>query len=157
MREGPNLLSVMIDLDETQRMKRLLQENPENFDEIIEDTFLGICITDENGNFVAVNEAYCLMYGYSREELVGNPFVMVLEESQRDKLQELHDLFMKFKDEIMRNWRVQRKDGSQIHIFADAGYSDVIQNRPRKVTLVWPDVPELQEAMYSLQARPKVN
>ena len=137
----------MIDLQEAERLKKELNEDPENYRKVIENTFLGVCITNENGAFHAVNSKYALMYGYSTKELVGNNFTMVLEESQKEKLQELHDLFMKMKDEIMRNWKVKHKDGSLFKISADAGYSGEIEGRPHKITFVWPDDEKKQTLM----------
>ena len=137
----------MIDLQQAEKIKQRLDKSPENYLEIIEDTFLGICITDETGVFHAVNDNYSIMYGFSKDELVGNNFTMVLEESQRSKLQELHDLFMKMKDEIMRNWEVQHKDGTLFKISADAGYSGEIAGSPHKITFVWPNEESRQKDM----------
>lgn len=142
----------MIDLQETERIKALLEQNPEDFEKLIEETPLAICITDEQGHFVAVNNNYLRMYGYSREEMIGNSFLMVVKQQEKDHLQEQHDMFLTFKDEIMRNWEVVRKDGSFIKIFADAGYSTSIQDKPRKVTFVWPKDEAIQKLM---QGTPK--
>lgn len=129
----------MIDLHETQRIKEKLVANAANFTDIIEETHLGICITDPNGNYSAVNDAYCTLYGYNRSEFIGKSFLMVVQEQQKERLQELHDMFMKLKDEIFRNWEVLRKDGSLIKISADAGYAANILGKPHKVTFVWPE------------------
>ena len=139
----------MIDLKEADRIKKRLEESPEKYLEIIEDTPLGICITDEKGHFKAVNSKYSKMYGYSKDEMVGNNFTMVLEDSQKNKLQELHDLFMKMKDEIMRNWEVRHKSGELFKISADAGFNGNIHGSPHKVTFVCPDEEERQKSMQS--------
>lgn len=139
----------MIDLHETQRIKEKMVANPAAFANIIEGTHLGICITDPNGNYSAVNEAYCKLYGYRREELIGKSFLMVVQEQQKDRLQELHDMFMKLKDEIFRNWEVVKKDGSLIKISADAGYAANILGKPHKVTFVWPEDEANQEMLRS--------
>ncbi|MEM7511661.1 MAG: PAS domain S-box protein [Bacteroidota bacterium] len=139
----------MIDLQETDRVKKELAKRPEAFQEVIENTPLAICITDELGNFAAVNDNYCRMYGYAREEMIGNSFLMVVQEIQKESLQEQHDLFLKFKDEIVRNWVVVRKDGTHIAIYADAEYDTMIHGKPRKITFVWPAEEWVQELMRS--------
>ncbi len=137
----------MIDLKETERIKTLLDQNPTHFEQIIEETSLAICITDERGYFVAVNNNYLKVYGYEREEMIGKSFLMVVKPDQKENLQEQHDLFITFKDEIMRNWEVVRKDGTVIKIFADAGFSTKIHGKPKKITFVWPKDTSLQEKM----------
>ncbi len=137
----------MIDLVETSRLKDELNAHPDNYSEIIESTSLGICITDDSGNFFAVNQNYARMYGYSPEEMIGQSFLIVVPTETRTQLQELHDLFMRMKDEIMRNWEVQRKSGDRIKIFADASFSSEIGGSPKKVTFVWPKDENLQQLM----------
>jgi PAS domain S-box-containing protein len=135
----------MIDLREAQRIKDLVSENPDQYEEIIEGSTLAICVTDETGTFIGMNSKYLKLYGYEREEMIGQGFVMVLEPDKRNRLQELHDLFMKLKDEIMRNWEVMRKDGGLMTITADAGYEGNLMGHEAKITFVWPDDPKLQE------------
>ena len=126
----------MIDLTETKRIKDLLEENPNDYHEVIEDTDLAICITNTSGSFVAVNENYCNLYHFNREELLGNPFTLVVPEENRGNMKAYHDEFFISKYEILRRWKVQTKDGQLMEIFADAGYNDKIQGAPHKVTLI---------------------
>lgn len=137
----------MINLKETERIKQELKKNPDNYKSIIENTELGICITDEDGNFFDINENYARMYGYDKNEMIGQSFLMVVPVDDKIRLQELHDLFMRMKDEIMRNWEVQRKDGETFKIFADAGYASKIGGSPKKVTFVWPRDAKFKELM----------
>lgn len=126
----------MINLKETKRIKEALLENPENFQEIIEGTPLAICITGADATFVAVNDNYTKLYGYSREELIGKSFTVVLPEENKKSLEEYHSRFFVDKYEIIRKWVVKNKAGQLMEIFADAGYNDRIKNQPNKVTLV---------------------
>lgn len=126
----------MIDLKETKRIKEALKEHPENYQSIINDTKLAICITNKTGNFVAVNDNYVQLYGFSREELVGQPFTVVVPTDNRDSLKKYHDRFFVDKYEILRRWVVQNKAGEEMDIFADAGYSDQIEGAPHKITLI---------------------
>lgn len=128
----------MIDLTETKKIKQLLKENPEQMETIIENTALAICITDENGNYTAVNENYGLLYGYTKEELRGKSFLTVVPEDKQDLLNRTHDSFLKNKDEILRAWEVKKKDGKVFKIWADAGFNDQIHGKPHKITFVQP-------------------
>ncbi len=129
----------MIDLQEVERIKEKLNASPEDYQEIINSSKLAICITDEDANFFAMNNNYLKLYGYSREELTGKSFLTVVPDGMKDKLKDLHDIFLVMKDEIMRNWEVQDSSGRVFKIFADAGYSETISGKPTKITFVWPN------------------
>jgi two-component system CheB/CheR fusion protein len=81
---------------------------------------VGICITDKLGIFVNVNKAYCDIYGYSKEELLGNSFTMVVLPEYKQAIQKMHDLFIGGEEEIPQEWSVQKKDGGVIDISANA-------------------------------------
>ncbi|HEA30999.1 MAG TPA: PAS domain S-box protein, partial [Leeuwenhoekiella sp.] len=70
---------------------------------------IGICITNENGYFTDVNNAYCEIYKYKREELIGKEFITVVPEDQRSTLNQLHDEFIDKKFELRGRWTVQDK------------------------------------------------
>jgi diguanylate cyclase (GGDEF)-like protein/PAS domain S-box-containing protein len=45
---------------------------------LVEKAPVGACITDEHGRFETVNDAYCALSGYTRAELIGQPFTRVI-------------------------------------------------------------------------------
>lgn len=126
----------MINLQETARLKQELEANPQAYEQIIEDTDLAICITNEAGNFVAVNDNYTQWYEYDREELVGESFLKVVPEETQGELSNLHEEFMDIQIEMMRDWEVMSKSGKRLKISVDAGYSDKINDAPHKITFV---------------------
>ncbi len=128
-----------IDLFETKRLKKEIDEKPLDFKSVIEKTDLCICITDAKGYFVAVNNNYCRVYGYSRHELVGKHFSIVVPGANVEELKKLHDKFIQDKYEILRNWEVVNKSGGRIKIQVDAGYTEKIDGKPHKITFVMPE------------------
>ncbi len=128
-----------IDLFETKRLKKSIEEKPLEFKSIIESTTLCICVTDAKGFFVAVNDNYCRVYGYSRYELVGKHFSIVVPGANVAELKMLHDKFSQDKYEILRNWEVVNKSGERIKIQVDAGYTEKIDGKPHKITFVMPE------------------
>ncbi|TVQ37984.1 MAG: PAS domain S-box protein [Spirochaetaceae bacterium] len=113
-----------------------LQRSEKRLREVIETTPVGICITNADGIFEYVNPPYCRLYQYRPEELLGKHFTLVVPESERGRLSELHGEFMGRRWELRGEWTVQRKDGSQLSILADAAYIIDIDERPKKVTFV---------------------
>lgn len=103
---------------------------------IVASTPSGICITDERGVFEYVNPAYCSIYGYEPGELIGRHFTMVVPESHRSWLIELHDKFIAGTNEVRGEWPVQNKSGEQLFILADAVRIIGSDGCPKKVTFV---------------------
>lgn len=128
----------MIDLLETERIKAEISSSPEKVLEIIESTpEIGVCITNDKGNFVAVNTAYTKVYGYSKSELVGNSFLIVVPKHNKENMTHLHNKFIRDKREISREWEVVDKNGNSILISVDTAYSETIFDKtPHKITFV---------------------
>lgn len=103
---------------------------------IIQSTPSGICITDEKGFFEYVNPAYCTIYGFQLDELIGKHFTMVVPESHKSWLIELHDKFIAGTNEVRGEWPVRNKNGEELFILADAVRIFGMDGRPKKVTFV---------------------
>ena len=119
------------------------------FADVVEKAPVGICITNRRYIYEYVNEAYCRIYGYAPEELVGKPFTMVVPEEYRRELTELHDRFMDQEYELTGEWKVRAKDGTQLTILANAVYVRDEKRIPRKITFVL-DVTERARAVDQL-------
>ncbi len=99
---------------------------------------IGICLTDAHGYFVMVNSAYCTLYGYREEELIGQHFTVVLPEQARPALSSLHDAFIAgdFQFESDSEWEVIRRDGVRLYILANAARLTGPVDLPQNVTYV---------------------
>ena len=61
------------DITDRQRTEAALLESEEKFSKAFRSSPDGISITDlQNGRFIEVNDGYCRLYGYSREEMLGH-------------------------------------------------------------------------------------
>ena len=98
---------------------------------------VGMCVTDPQRRFVAVNREYCKTYGYDPSELLRNEFTMVVPAEQRDAAARLHDDFLfKRQGEVTGEWRVVRKDGSIRTILVTAGRLE-LDDQVYKITTVY--------------------
>jgi len=127
---------IMVNLFKTKQVKISIDENPEKYQEVIDESEYGICVTDEKGIFVAVNDNYTKIYGYTKEELIGNHFSMVVHEDNKPLLSSLHDDFIESQTEISRTWEVKGKAGNTIKINVDARFTDKINDAPHKLTFI---------------------
>jgi PAS domain S-box-containing protein len=113
-----------------------LMRSEERLRRIIDSTPVGICITNEDGLYEYVNSNYCQLYGYEESELIGESFLTVVPEQYKSELAHLHAEFMGRRYELRGEWTVERKDGTQLSILADAAYIIDVDERPKKVTFV---------------------
>jgi len=97
---------------------------------------IGICVTDEDGCFVLVNDAYCRTYGYDRDELVGQPFTLVLPENVRDMAATIHDEYLAGGEESAGEWQVLTKSGEIRSVMVTAARVVTDEGERFKVTTV---------------------
>lgn len=110
---------------------------------IIDSTPLGICITNEDGIFEYVNDAYCRIYGYAPTELIGEHFTKIVAPDKIQFWRDLHDKYMRMSGEEIRGysdirteWIVRHKDGKPLTILADAARITSEDGKHKKVTFV---------------------
>ena len=91
-------------------------------DSMIEHAPVGICVTDADRCFVRVNPAYVNTYGWSREDLIGEPFTKMLPAEDRAWAGRVHDGFIRGRigartderiHEASGEWHVQCSDGTR--------------------------------------------
>jgi len=126
----------MINLFKTKQIRDNINAEPQNLQEIINNSEYCICVTDPQGNFLAINENYCKNYEYNENELIGKNFSMVVLDEEKELMQELHNRFIESKKEISRTWRVKTKTGKILNINVDARWTDQLENGPHKITFV---------------------
>jgi PAS domain S-box-containing protein len=117
---------------------------------IVENTPVGICITNKEGRFEYVNPQYTRLYQYNRDELVGRHFSMVVPPRDRTELTELHDRFFAGEGELRGEWEVVRKDGTTLSILADAAHITDLDGEAKKVTFVI-DITQRKQVEESLR------
>ncbi len=76
----------------------------------------GICVTNQEGIFEDVNDEYCQIYGYRREELIGESFVVVVPMEYRAMMQAMHDDFIAGGTELPGEFDVITKSGETITV-----------------------------------------
>ena len=64
------------------RSEEARRESESQFRSVWENSVDGMRLTDEQGNIVAVNEAFCRLAGMTQEELVGQPFTVTYSSEQ---------------------------------------------------------------------------
>jgi PAS domain S-box-containing protein len=79
----PALLLHVRDITERRAAATAVQSSEMLFRSVWENSVDGMCLTDENGVIIAVNRAYCKLFGLEAEQLEGKPFTIVYAESEK--------------------------------------------------------------------------
>ncbi|WP_297424012.1 EAL domain-containing protein [Clostridium sp.] len=116
--------------------KSMLQKKNKLLDAVFDVANIGICVTNEYGNFELVNNAYCEIYGYAREELIGKEFTIVVPEGYKQEAFKKHIEFLQGIPELDREWKVVRKDGKILDILVTAALLIDEDGKRYKVTTV---------------------
>ena len=66
-----------LDITESHRKDTVLKDIENRFQLAFDNASLGIALTDHDGHFLLVNEAYSNLTGYSQEELYSNSFISI--------------------------------------------------------------------------------
>jgi PAS domain S-box-containing protein len=79
----PALLLHVRDITERRAAETAVQSSEMLFRSVWENSVDGMRLTDENGVIIAVNKAYCKLFGMEAEQLEGKPFTIVYAESEK--------------------------------------------------------------------------
>ena len=94
-----------------QALCRLTWKGP-GFDQLIAFSPFGMAVIAMDGRYLSVNPAYCELYGYSEQDLLGASFTMMVLPQRRDEMLARHQHFVAHGGTMNGEWEVQRRDGS---------------------------------------------
>jgi len=130
-------VSVISDISTEKQALKLKSDADALLKAVYNSADIGMYVTNSEGKFVEVNNAYCKTYGYTREELIGQPFTIVLPPYLREYAQQLHnDYIAEGTDASAGEWQVQHKNGSIRDIAVTAARLILTDGQRFKVTTV---------------------
>jgi PAS domain S-box-containing protein len=95
------------DITDRKLAEAALRSSEMLFHSVWENSVDGMRLTDENGNIVAVNDAFCKLVGMSREELEGKPFTVIFADAELIG-QMLEEFRRRFRDRVIEKQRERR-------------------------------------------------
>jgi formate hydrogenlyase transcriptional activator len=99
------------------RRENALRESEERYRAVFELSVLGISQADADGRILRVNDAFCRIVGYEREELIGKSFRDITHpEDQEDNFEKFQKLTRGESDHMYVQKRYVRKDGSLVWV-----------------------------------------
>ena len=110
----------------------------------------GIAVADENGTYLDVNPAYCSMFGYSREELLGQTFGLILPEDLRPQEGAILDMALTQDPQAPSLWNVKHRNGT--HLVARSSFRTLHREHgTARIFTMLLDVTELQQSLERLE------
>jgi PAS domain S-box-containing protein len=101
-----------------------------------------ISITDEENNIIFVNDKFLEVYGYTREEIIGENISKVRSNNNDDEV----NLDKIFTETIKGGWNGEiiniKKDGTTFPIFLTTSFIERTDNRPRLLVGTFTDISE---------------
>ena len=125
----------LIDITEQIRAGEAVAASEARLRGILEQAPVGVCVSDDKGTLLSVNPAFCQMFEYQPEELLGQPMTTINPPAYRDVMAELYRRFIDTGKAYRGEWEALSKRGTQLTIIAThtmlAG-----SNPPQAVTFV---------------------
>jgi diguanylate cyclase (GGDEF)-like protein/PAS domain S-box-containing protein len=120
-------------------------------DDIISQSPIGIAVIDHDGAFVHVNPAYCDIYGYLREQLLGQSFTLIVPPERRTQVLQRHLDFLDANIPLRGEFDVQRADGRRLSILIESARLPRFDGPARRLVYVV-DISERRQIEQALQA-----
>ncbi|MFN7948819.1 MAG: PAS domain S-box protein [Blastocatellia bacterium] len=142
---------VVADIDRAKRAEEQLRESEGRYRGIVNQTVGGIAETDLTGAFTIVNDRYCEITGYTREELLGG--MRMQQITHPDDLPRNLELFQKCLSdgtpfEIEK--RYVRKDGAEVWVYNSVSVIAGADGRPKSLVAVSLDITARKRAEHKL-------
>lgn len=111
------------DISEKIKIEQALKNSEKQYRAIFEQAAVGVSRTNILGTFLDVNEKFCQITGYSRQELLGRPFEEITDPADIDNNAQIRqDLFDHKKHYATIEKRYIRKDGSRTWVNLTLSY-----------------------------------
>jgi len=105
-------------------------------DAVLEALPIGVCLTDETGHYRFMNDAYCKIYEYVREDMIGQHYGVIMPPDQIALANEHYKRLLNGDTGIPVERKRQRKDGTIIYIEAANALVKDVDGRKMVITTV---------------------
>jgi PAS domain S-box-containing protein len=147
----PHLLTVARDITERIEAEKQVREREEQYRSVFEATYDGLVIRDMDGFYVEVNPAFCSMFGYTREELIGLHISVLTPPESLPIVDELLETLKAEGTTFEKIVQARRKDGTVFYVDAHST-TFTYRGKPHSLGVIR-DISERIEAEERLRER----
>lgn len=127
---------------ELEQLKEEVRESENEFKRLYEKAPLGYQSLDENGHFIAVNQAWLDNLGYTQEEVIGNSFADFLLPGWKDHFKENFPRFKAIGEILGVEFEMVKKNGESILVSFTGKISRDKQGVFRQTHCIFQDITE---------------
>lgn len=135
-----------------------LRENEERLHAIFESSAVGFAVLKPDTSFEDVNDAFCAITGYAREELLRMQCARLSPPEDATRTLELYrQLLAGERPSLVIEKRYLKKDGTPIWVLNSTSVTHDAANRPLRLVIVCQDITERKHAEQALRNSQKMN
>jgi PAS domain S-box-containing protein len=140
------------DIDDRKRAEDALRKSEERWRSVFENSAIGVALTDLNGRFLAANNVYQKVTGYTERELRALYFLDVTHEDYREANWALiTELLEGKRRQFQIEKKYRRKDGNLIWVRNNVSLVPGTERVPRFIMALTEDVTERKDAEQALK------
>jgi PAS domain S-box-containing protein len=145
------ILGITRDLTERKMAEIKLQESEDRFRRLFENAPLGYQSLDENGDMIEVNETWCKLLGYTKDEVIGKNFSKFIHPDFKDVFQENFPKFKSLGYTLGIEFEMVKKDGSEVIVTSDGKIAYEDDGSFKQTHCVLNDITESKLAVEALR------
>ena len=138
---------------EHKQAEERLRASEERFRTLFENAPLGYQSLDEAGNFIEINEAWCRLLGYAKEEVLGHNFSEFIHPDFAEHFEKDFPTFKKAGYILGAEFEMVRKDGTEIIVSFDGRIGQNEDGSFRQTHCVLSDISMRKRAEQEIQER----
>lgn len=114
----PTVLTAYVEITERKKAEEALERGSNLLAATLDVLPVGVCLTDETGHYRMMNDAYCAIYEYDREEMLGQHYSVIMPPDQIALANAHYARLLSGDVGIPVERKRQRKNGSIVYIEA---------------------------------------
>ncbi len=111
---------------------------------------VGILVTDHNRRIIKVNDSFIRIYGWTRNDLVGQDFIDIISHDEQELARRNHEEFIRGGIRSSGEMKLSRKNGSVANVLFTTATLELSQRRRFQVTTIM-DITLRKQMEYSLR------
>ncbi|NTV46348.1 MAG: PAS domain S-box protein, partial [Chlorobiales bacterium] len=148
---APLIEGTLIDITDKKKTEEELLKSQALIISIYNNADVGICLTNEEAMLEEVNPAFCKLFGYGKDELIGkNASLLIATEHRRKFTEGYKKHFDRQTPYSTRELKGIRKDGKEVDVYSTIGYL-TRENGKRCMVSTTTDITERKRAEEALR------